>query len=82
MVHQNITDVISKIVEDPELAKSEKISQLEKLRQDARAEMRAASESAMVDDVETGDDLKQLDLALEKLGSDPDSIEDNSTATL
>jgi len=82
MVHQNISDVISKIVEDPELAKSEKINQLEKLRQDARAEMRAASESAMVDDIETGDDLKQLDLALEKLGSDSDSIEDNSTATL
>ena len=54
MVHQNISDVISKIVEDPELAKSEKINQLEKLRQDARAEMRAASESAMVDDIETG----------------------------
>ncbi|MBC7284515.1 hypothetical protein [Hoeflea sp.] len=82
MVHQDIDTVIAEILDNPDLAKSEKINQLEKMREDARAEMRAASESAMVDDVETGDDLKQLDLALDKLGSDPDSIEDNSTATL
>ena len=82
MVHQDIDNVIATILDNPELAKSEKINQLEKMREDARAEMRAASESAMVDDIEIGDDLKQLDLALDKLGFDPDSIEDNSTATL
>lgn len=82
MTHQDIDSVIARILENPELAKSEKISQLEKKRQDARAEMRAASESSMVNDAEIGDELKQLDLALDKLGSDPDSIEDNSTATL
>lgn len=82
MAHQNINDVIAHILEDPALAKSEKISRLEKMREEARAEMRAASESAMVDDIETGDDLKRLDLALDDLGSDQNSIEDKGGATL
>lgn len=82
MALQDISDVIAKIVEDPALARAEKIKELERLRENARAEMRAASESAMVDDAETGDDLKHLDLALDALGADSASIEDNGAATL
>lgn len=82
MAPQDISDVIAKIVEDPALSKPEKVIELERLRQNARAEMRAASESAMVDDADTGDDLKHLDLALEALGADSASIEDSGAATL
>ena len=82
MVTHDIDNVIAGILDDPALDTSEKIRKLEHMRQDARAEMRAASESAMVDDVDTGDDLKRLDMALHDLGADHDSIEDNGAATL
>ncbi|MDP2122615.1 MAG: hypothetical protein Q8S27_09235 [Hoeflea sp.] len=82
MMTHDIDTVIAGILEDPALDRSAKIEKLQKMRQDTRAEMRAASESAMVDDVDTGDHLKHLDLALRDLGADHDSIEDRGAATL
>ena len=82
MSHHDIKAEIRNILADTKLGKAEKIGLLESMREDARAEMRAASESAMADDTNTGDDLKHLDQALDDLGAHPDSIEDKGGATL
>jgi len=82
MAHQDIETEIRKILDNPELAHSEKVDKLEYLREGARQEMRAATESAMVNDNDVGDDLKLLDQALEDLAAQPASIEDGGGATL
>ena len=82
MAHQDVKAEIQKILDDPELATAEKVSQLESMREGARQEMRAATESAMVNDDDVGDDLKQLDEALARLSADPVSPEDGGGATL
>lgn len=82
MAHQDVKAEIQKILDDAELATAEKVSQLESMREGARQEMRAATESAMVDDSDVGDDLKLLDQALDDLDAQPVSIEDGGGATL
>ena len=82
MANHDITEDIARILDDPQLARSGKVARLKQMREDTRADMRAASESAMVDDAETGDELKHLDEALDKLGVDEESPEDRGAATL
>lgn len=82
MAHQDLKTDIQNILDDDTLPRDEKIKLLETMRVNARSEMRAATESAMVDDNETGDDLALLDRALEGLSADTDSIEDGGAATL
>ncbi|WP_417425555.1 hypothetical protein [Hoeflea sp.] len=82
MAHQDTKAAIQKIPDNDKLSISERIEKLETMRENARAEMRAGSESAMVDDNEIGDDLKLLDQTLEDLAAEPVSIEDTGAATL
>ncbi|MDF1606553.1 hypothetical protein PZ897_00025 [Hoeflea sp. YIM 152468] len=82
MAHQTVKTDISKILDDSTLSTVEKIGKLERMREGARAEMRAATESAMVNDNDVGDDLKLIDQALDDLAAPPDSIEDGGGATL
>jgi hypothetical protein len=82
MAYQDVKADIQKILDNTELATAEKVSQLEYMREGARQEMRAATESAMVDDNDVGDDLKLLDQVLEDLAAQPASIEDGGGATL
>ncbi|KJS11292.1 MAG: hypothetical protein VR78_13095 [Hoeflea sp. BRH_c9] len=82
MAHQDLKTDIQNILDDDMLPRDEKIKLLETMRVNARSEMRAATESAMVDDNETGDDLALLDRALETLSADTASIEDGGAATL
>ncbi|MDP2734451.1 MAG: hypothetical protein Q8O63_15335 [Hoeflea sp.] len=82
MAHQDLKTDIQNILDDDTLPRDEKIKLLETMRVNARSEMRAATESAMVDDNETGDDLALLDRALETLSADTASIEDGGAATL
>jgi hypothetical protein len=82
MPHQDIKADIRVILEDPDLGNAEKIDRLERMREGARAEMRAATESAMVSDDDVGDDLKHLDEALARLSAEPVSPEDGGGATL
>ncbi len=82
MVHQNLKTYIQKILDDDTLPRAEKVKLFETKRRDATAEMRAASESAMVDDNECGDDHKLLDQALDDLAGRPDSIKDGGAASL
>ncbi|WP_417434663.1 hypothetical protein [Hoeflea sp.] len=82
MPHQDVKADIRNILEDPDTTDAEKINLLERMRESVRAEMRAATESAMVNDDDVGDDLKQLDEALARLSADPVSPEDGGGATL
>lgn len=76
MAHQDLKAYIQTTLNDDTLASDEKIKLLKTLRRDATAEMQAASESAMVDDNEYGDDFKLLDQALDDLATRRDSNED------
>lgn len=82
MPQQDVKSDIRAILEDPDLPDAEKIDLLQRIRESVRAEMRAATESAMVDDNDVGDELKHIDEALEHLSADTVSPEDGGGATL
>lgn len=64
----NTRENIAEILKDDSRSKDERIAELLKMREDARALQRAATESPMAtgDDGSTG--LREIDRALEKLG--------------
>lgn len=64
---------------DSGLSRQEKIARLEKLRTEARALQRAASESAMVEDDGWYEDVHLIDTELEKFGR---NVEEKGAATL
>lgn len=82
MAEEDVKAKIEKIMNDDSLAVEEKVGRLERMYQEVREEMRAATESSMVDDTDIGAELKDIDEALEKLNRDPESIEDSGAATL
>jgi hypothetical protein len=57
------------IVEDPDLTTEEKIVQLREIESEARGLQRAASEGPMNDGDGWDDDLREVRLALDKLGA-------------
>ena len=63
-----VADRINEILTAPGLTRAGRIQSLKDLRDDARAEQRAASESGMIDDDGLNDVLKHLDLAITRLG--------------
>jgi hypothetical protein len=64
---------------DAALSRKETIAKLEKLRAEARALQRAATESAMVEDDGWYEDVHLIDTALENLGR---TVEEKGAATL
>ncbi|GAB4516919.1 MAG: hypothetical protein Tsb0019_16500 [Roseibium sp.] len=78
-----VSEQISEIVNDPGSSRGERIDALLKLRDDARALQRAATESPMATGDAGSSGLAEIDRALEKLGhtAQPDADE-NSAATL
>nr|WP_298104291.1 hypothetical protein [uncultured Shinella sp.] len=64
---------------DTGLSRQEKIARLEKLRTEARALQRAATESAMVEDDGWYEDVHLIDTELENLGR---SVDEKGAATL
>ena len=60
---------VLEIVEDGSLTNDEKIAGLREIESEARGLQRAASESPMSDDDGWQDDLRQVRLALDKLGA-------------
>lgn len=82
MGHQSVKTEIEEVVTDKKMSVEEQIARLEKMREEVRAQMRAATESGMVDDDGLGESLRYLDEALENLDSAPESIEDTGAATL
>ena len=70
---------LAAIRNDTGLARKEKIAKLEKLRTEARALQRAATESAMVEDDGWYEDVHLIDTELENLGR---TVEEKGPATL
>ena len=70
------------VLNHEDTSKDEKIAQLLKMHQDARAEQRAVTEGGMVGDDGEDTNLREIELALRKLGVDPDSPEHTGAATL
>lgn len=75
-----IADRINEILNAPGLSREERLKGLKVLRDDARAEQRAASESGMVDDDGLNDVLKHLDRAITRLGGKPLADEEEHSA--
>lgn len=82
MPHQDVKSDVRAIVEDPGLSNANKIDLLKRMHESVRAEMRAATESAMVNDNDVGDELKHIEQALDELSADVVSPEDGGGATL
>ncbi|BCG99511.1 hypothetical protein BFX40_01210 [Mesorhizobium sp. SEMIA 3007] len=60
---------VLEIVENGSLTHDEKVAELREIESEARGLQRAASESSMGDDDGWQDDLRQVRLALDKLGA-------------
>ena len=73
---------IWEVMADTSLDRAGRIARLTKLREDARAEQRMASEAPAVDDDGLNSRLRDVELALEHLGQDPSEEEGKGAATL
>jgi hypothetical protein len=73
---------IERILKDATLGREERIAELQKIYFTVRAEQRAATESAMVDDPDIGAELKEVELALKGLDAEIPAPEDRGAATL
>ena len=82
MNRQAMKTEIDEILSSREMKSQQQIAELQRLREDIRAQMRAETEGGMGDDDDLGADLKLLDEALESLNADHKSIEDSGAATL
>jgi hypothetical protein len=83
MVFETIKDPeVRNIIRDASLTHRERISMLTKLREDARAEQRLASEAPAVDDDGLNSRLRDVELVLEELGKKPAEEEGKGPATL
>lgn len=82
MAHEETKAEVQQILNKSDVSREKKVELLEEMREDRRAQMRAATESGMVNDDDIGDDLKLLDKALADLNEEKTSIEDGGAATL
>lgn len=82
MTRDIVKTEIEDILGDKTKPREEQIKLLNKMYQELRAQQRAATESAMVDDDELGNELRQVEKALESMNAQPASPEDKGPATL
>jgi hypothetical protein len=73
---------VRKIMTDPALDPHERVQLLSKLRDDARAEQRLASEAPAVDDDGLNSRLREVELVLDRLGQAPAEQEGKGPASL
>lgn len=76
--HPEVRDIMT----DDSLTHQERIKRLSKLRDDARAEQRLASEAPAVDDDGLNSKLRDVELMLERLGKTPAVEEGKGPASL
>ena len=82
-MYDNIRNAeVRAIMLDESLSSKDRIEKLTKLRDDARAEQRMASESPAVDDDGLNTKLRDVELMLEQFGLDPSMEEGKGAATL
>ncbi|POF30442.1 hypothetical protein [Roseibium marinum] len=78
-----INEQIAGILKDESRSKEDRISELLTMREDARALQRAGTESPMVNEDQTSSGLREIDVALEKLGHNSlQDADEKSAATL
>jgi hypothetical protein len=82
MLEKLKNEKVAAILKNPELSLADRIGRLGKLRDDARAEQRMASEGGSVDDDGLNSDLRDIELALDRLGETPSEAEGKGPATL
>jgi hypothetical protein len=82
MLEKFRSDRVASVLRNPELSRSDRIKKLMKLRDDARAEQRLASEGAPAGVDGMNSDLRDIDIALDRLGQDPALGEGKGAATL
>jgi len=75
-------DKVASVLRNPELSRSDRVKKLMKLRDDARAEQRLASEGAPIRDDGMNSDLRDIEIALDRLGHTPALEEGKGPATL
>lgn len=73
---------IRDIMNDQSLTHQDRIRKLMKIRDDARAEQRLASESPSVNDDGLNSKLRDVEMLLDKLGEDPSVEEGKGANTL
>lgn len=78
-----VNDQIAKILSDRSRSREDRVAELLKMREDARALERAATESPMGNDRAGTSGLLEIDRALERLGhTELAEADENSPATL
>jgi len=82
MLEKFRSDKVASILRNPELSRRDRIKKLMKLRDDARAEQRLASEGAPVGADGMNSDLRDIEILLDRLGQDPAVDEGKGAATL
>jgi hypothetical protein len=82
MSEDSVRTDIDCILKDGKLSTQKKIELLRKMHTYIRAQQRTQTESAMIDDPDTGSELRDVENALESLGADPVGPEDTGAATL
>jgi hypothetical protein len=82
MLEKFRNDKVASILRNPELSRRDRIGKLMKLRDDARAEQRLASEGGPIGDDGLNSDLRDIEIALDRLGQDPALEEGKGAATL
>lgn len=82
MLEKLKNDHVIAIMKNPELSRSDRIRKLMKLRDDARAEQRLASEGGAIDDDGLNSNLRDIELALDRLGETPAEEEGKGPASL
>lgn len=82
MLEKFTNEQVNSILKNPELSRSDRIRKLMKLRDDARAEQRLASEGGAIDDDGLNSNLRDIELALDRLGEAPAEAEGKGPATL
>lgn len=82
-MYENIKNAeVRGIMLDEKLSSKDRVKKLTKLRDDARAEQRMASEGPAVDDDGLDSKLRDVEMMLDRLGLEPAKEEGKGAATL
>jgi hypothetical protein len=83
MMYENVKDeAVRAILSDASLSHGQRVQKLTKLRDDARADQRLASEAPAASDDGLNSTLRDVELVLEQLGKSPAAEEGKGPATL
>lgn len=82
MLEKFRNEQVKAILKNPEMTRDDRIRKLMKLRDDARAEQRLASEGGAIDDDGLNSDLRDIELALDRFGKAPSEQEGKGPASL